>query len=115
MFLSKVYAKIVGDDEEAEERKRREEERREKRGNPLEGLPNCEITGRDFQVRPICHYGVPDSASCFAFDPLQRVVAIGSMDGMVKVFIHSFSFSFFFFFLRVFFLVFAFLILSFWF
>ncbi|CAI9259608.1 unnamed protein product [Lactuca saligna] len=37
----------------------------------------------DFQIA--VHYGIPSTASILAFDPIQRLLAIGTLDGRIKV------------------------------
>ncbi|GJZ93248.1 putative transcription factor WD40-like family protein, partial [Tanacetum coccineum] len=37
----------------------------------------------DFRIA--VHYGIPSTASVLAFDPIQRVLAIGTLDGRIKV------------------------------
>lgn len=40
---------------------------------------------KDFEPRVIVHYGIPSTASILAFDPLQHLLAIGTLDGRIKV------------------------------
>ncbi|PWA85428.1 transducin family protein / WD-40 repeat family protein [Artemisia annua] len=39
----------------------------------------------DFEPRVVVHYGIPSTASILAFDPLQHLLAIGTLDGRIKV------------------------------
>ncbi|KAL7586763.1 hypothetical protein Lser_V15G36125 [Lactuca serriola] len=40
---------------------------------------------KDFEPRVVVHYGIPTTASILAFDPLQQLLAIGTLDGRIKV------------------------------
>lgn len=46
-------------------------------------LGNMEIA--DLDIRVVVHYGIPSTASVLAFDPIQRLLAIGTLDGRIKV------------------------------
>ncbi|XP_021906216.1 uncharacterized protein LOC110820897 isoform X3 [Carica papaya] len=39
----------------------------------------------DLDPRIVIHYGIPSTASILAFDPIQRLLAIGTLDGRIKV------------------------------
>jgi syntaxin-binding protein 5 len=39
-----------------------------------------------FDPRVLLHYGVPSTASILAFDRVQRLLAVGTLDGRIKVF-----------------------------
>ncbi|KAJ7949994.1 transducin family protein / WD-40 repeat family protein [Quillaja saponaria] len=39
----------------------------------------------DMDPRVAIHYGIPTTASVLAFDPIQRLLAIGTLDGRIKV------------------------------
>ncbi|KAH6777870.1 hypothetical protein C2S51_009182 [Perilla frutescens var. frutescens] len=39
----------------------------------------------DLNFRINVHYGIPSTASILAFDPIQRLLAIGTLDGRIKV------------------------------
>ncbi|XP_058748212.1 uncharacterized protein LOC131621026 isoform X2 [Vicia villosa] len=39
-----------------------------------------------FDPRVVLHYGVPSNASILAFDRVQRLLAVGTLDGRIKVF-----------------------------
>lgn len=39
----------------------------------------------DLDPRVAVHYGIPPSASILAFDPIQRILAIGTLDGRIKI------------------------------
>ncbi|KAL8517245.1 hypothetical protein ACS0TY_015467 [Phlomoides rotata] len=43
------------------------------------------LTSDDVNLRINVHYGVPSTASILAFDPIQRLLAIGTLDGRIKV------------------------------
>nr|GFC62638.1 putative synaptobrevin, WD40/YVTN repeat-like-containing domain protein [Tanacetum cinerariifolium] len=47
-------------------------------------LKGC-LTPEDLDFRIAVHYGIPSTASVLAFDPIQRVLAIGTLDGRIKV------------------------------
>ncbi|MED6192301.1 hypothetical protein PIB30_008823 [Stylosanthes scabra] len=40
----------------------------------------------DFDPRVLLHFGVPSTASILAFDRVQRLLAVGTLDGRIKVF-----------------------------
>ncbi|XP_065869531.1 uncharacterized protein [Euphorbia lathyris] len=40
---------------------------------------------KDINPRVDVHYGIPSSASILAFDPIQSLLAVGTMDGRIKV------------------------------
>ncbi|XP_072055150.1 uncharacterized protein [Arachis hypogaea] len=40
----------------------------------------------DFDPRVVLHFGVPSTASILAFDRVQRLLAVGTLDGRIKVF-----------------------------
>lgn len=40
---------------------------------------------KDFEPRVVVHYGIPSTASILAFDPLQHLLAVGTLDGRIKV------------------------------
>ncbi|XP_024024143.1 syntaxin-binding protein 5-like [Morus notabilis] len=39
----------------------------------------------DLDLRIAVHYGIPSTSSILAFDPIQRLLAIGTLDGRIKV------------------------------
>ncbi|XP_058002997.1 uncharacterized protein LOC110665372 isoform X2 [Hevea brasiliensis] len=39
----------------------------------------------DFDLQIAVHYGIPSTASLLAFDPIQRLLAIATLDGRIKV------------------------------
>ncbi|KAK9073076.1 hypothetical protein SSX86_007398 [Deinandra increscens subsp. villosa] len=43
------------------------------------------LTPQDLDFQIAAHYGIPSTASLLAFDPIQRVLAIGTLDGRIKV------------------------------
>nr|XP_043636522.1 uncharacterized protein LOC122607576 [Erigeron canadensis] len=40
---------------------------------------------KDFDPHVVVHYGIPSTASILAFDPLQQLLAVGTLDGRIKV------------------------------
>ncbi|KAL0291659.1 UNVERIFIED_CONTAM: Syntaxin-binding protein 5-like [Sesamum calycinum] len=43
------------------------------------------LASEDVELRINVHYGVPSTASILAFDSIQRLLAIGTLDGRIKV------------------------------
>ncbi|KAM7467960.1 hypothetical protein LguiB_015522 [Lonicera macranthoides] len=43
------------------------------------------LTSKNVDLRISVHYGIPSTASVLAFDPIQRLLAIGTLDGRIKV------------------------------
>ncbi|MCD7471535.1 hypothetical protein HAX54_012025 [Datura stramonium] len=43
------------------------------------------LTAGDLNVRATVHYGIPSTASILAVDSVQRLLAIGTLDGRIKV------------------------------
>ncbi|CAJ1806225.1 unnamed protein product [Sphenostylis stenocarpa] len=43
------------------------------------------LQGSELDPRIVIHYGIPSTASILAFDPIQRLLAIGTLDGRLKV------------------------------
>lgn len=43
------------------------------------------LTPTDLDPRVTLHYGIPSTASILAFDPIQSLLAIGTLDGRIKV------------------------------
>nr|XP_011466469.1 PREDICTED: uncharacterized protein LOC101312178 isoform X2 [Fragaria vesca subsp. vesca] len=43
------------------------------------------LTSADLDLRVAVHYGIPSTSSILAFDPIQRLLAIGTLDGRIKV------------------------------
>ncbi|KAK7373911.1 hypothetical protein VNO80_07331 [Phaseolus coccineus] len=43
------------------------------------------LQGSELDPRIVFHYGIPSTASVLAFDPIQRLLAIGTLDGRLKV------------------------------
>ncbi|KAL2337095.1 hypothetical protein Fmac_011541 [Flemingia macrophylla] len=43
------------------------------------------LQGSELDPRIVIHYGIPSTASVLAFDPVQRLLAIGTLDGRLKV------------------------------
>ncbi|KAL3617493.1 hypothetical protein CASFOL_037814 [Castilleja foliolosa] len=44
------------------------------------------LTSDDVNIRINVHYGIPSTASILAFDSIQRLLAIGTLDGRIKLF-----------------------------
>ncbi|KAH1039946.1 hypothetical protein J1N35_041689 [Gossypium stocksii] len=44
-----------------------------------------DLKSEDLDLRVAIHYGIPSTASILAFDPIQRLLAIGTLDGRIKV------------------------------
>ncbi|TQD82408.1 hypothetical protein C1H46_032050 [Malus baccata] len=53
--------------------------------NSQHNLPHGSLTAEDLDLRVAVHYGIPSTASILAFDPIQRLLAIGTLDGRIKV------------------------------
>ncbi|KAF1002109.1 uncharacterized protein LOC141702301 [Apium graveolens] len=51
--------------------------------SPQHNLSSVTAADLDFQVA--VHYGIPSTASIISFDPIQRLLAIGTLDGRIKV------------------------------
>ncbi|KAL1819113.1 hypothetical protein ACET3Z_013982 [Daucus carota] len=51
--------------------------------SPQHNLSSVTAADLDFQVA--VHYGIPSTASIMSFDPIQRLLAIGTLDGRIKV------------------------------
>lgn len=43
------------------------------------------LTGTDLDPRVTLHYGIPPTASILAYDPIQSLLAVGTLDGRIKV------------------------------
>lgn len=43
------------------------------------------LTSEDLDFQIVLHYGIPSTASILAFDSIQRLLAIGTLDGRIKV------------------------------
>uniref|UniRef100_A0A5B7BCF9 V-SNARE coiled-coil homology domain-containing protein n=1 Tax=Davidia involucrata TaxID=16924 RepID=A0A5B7BCF9_DAVIN len=52
---------------------------------PQHDVPQGSVTVTDLDPRVAVHYGIPSTASILAFDPIQRLLAIGTLDGRIKV------------------------------
>ncbi|XP_048439524.1 uncharacterized protein LOC103930534 isoform X2 [Pyrus x bretschneideri] len=53
--------------------------------NSQHNLPRGSLTAEDLDLRVAVHYGIPSTASILSFDPIQRLLAIGTLDGRIKV------------------------------
>ncbi|KAL5540577.1 hypothetical protein UlMin_045270 [Ulmus minor] len=52
---------------------------------PTQQSPEGSLTSPDFNPRVVLHYGIPSTASILALDPIQSLLAIGTLDGRIKV------------------------------
>ncbi|KAF8101523.1 hypothetical protein N665_0204s0020 [Sinapis alba] len=50
-------------------------------GSSLEGL-----RANDVEPRVVLHYGIPSGAHLFAYDPVQKILAVSTKDGRIKLF-----------------------------
>ncbi|CAL1374744.1 unnamed protein product [Linum trigynum] len=50
-----------------------------------ENASNAILTSKDINPRVNLHYGIPSTASVMAFDPIQSLLAVGTLDGRIKV------------------------------
>lgn len=48
-------------------------------------LQHASLQLSELDPRIVIHYGIPSTASVLAFDPIQRLLAIGTLDGRLKV------------------------------
>ncbi|RDY11218.1 Syntaxin-binding protein 5, partial [Mucuna pruriens] len=53
--------------------------------HPNHKLQHGGLQGSELDLRIVIHYGIPSTASVLAFDPIQRLLAIGTLDGRLKV------------------------------
>ncbi|KAE9614991.1 putative transcription factor WD40-like family [Lupinus albus] len=51
-----------------------------------QNVVHSSFSSADFNPRVLLHYGVPPNASILAFDRIQRLLAVGTLDGRIKVF-----------------------------
>jgi hypothetical protein len=49
-------------------------------------VPVGRLSKEDLQPRLSVHQGIPATASILAFEPVQRVLAVASLDGRIKLF-----------------------------
>ncbi|GAV76073.1 Synaptobrevin domain-containing protein [Cephalotus follicularis] len=47
--------------------------------------PGGILASKDIDPRVTVHYGIPSTASVLAFDPIQQLLAVGTLDGRIKV------------------------------
>ncbi|KAL5540561.1 hypothetical protein UlMin_045254 [Ulmus minor] len=52
---------------------------------PTQQSPEGSLISPDFNPRVVLHYGIPSTASILALDPIQSLLAIGTLDGRIKV------------------------------
>ncbi|EXB83878.1 hypothetical protein L484_023485 [Morus notabilis] len=50
-----------------------------------QNLQHGSLMETDLDLRIAVHYGIPSTSSILAFDPIQRLLAIGTLDGRIKV------------------------------
>ncbi|XVE97101.1 hypothetical protein REPUB_Repub02eG0281600 [Reevesia pubescens] len=50
-----------------------------------QNVKHGDLKSEDLDLRVAIHYGIPSTASILAFDPIQRLLAIGTLDGRIKV------------------------------
>ncbi|XP_048231626.1 uncharacterized protein LOC8265361 isoform X2 [Ricinus communis] len=50
-----------------------------------DNLGRGKLRGEDINPAVAVHYGIPSTASVLAFDPIQSLLAIGTLDGRIKV------------------------------
>ncbi|XP_057979666.1 uncharacterized protein LOC131165686 isoform X2 [Malania oleifera] len=48
-------------------------------------VPQGILTSTDLDPCLVLHYGIPPTASILAFDPIQHLLAVGTLDGRIKV------------------------------
>ncbi|XP_048439521.1 uncharacterized protein LOC125476921 isoform X2 [Pyrus x bretschneideri] len=53
--------------------------------NSQHNLPYGSLTAEDLDLRVAVHYGIPSTASILAFDPIQRLLAIGTIIAHCRV------------------------------
>uniref|UniRef100_A0A7N0UCX0 Uncharacterized protein n=1 Tax=Kalanchoe fedtschenkoi TaxID=63787 RepID=A0A7N0UCX0_KALFE len=54
--------------------------------HPGEGnMPRNKLTAADLDPRIVVHYGIPSTASVLAFDRIQRLLAVATLDGRIKI------------------------------
>ncbi|XP_042514167.1 uncharacterized protein LOC122088875 isoform X2 [Macadamia integrifolia] len=51
----------------------------------LSNMEHRSVTSTDLDPRIALHYGIPSTASVLAFDPIQRILAVGTLDGRIKI------------------------------
>ncbi|CAI7857190.1 unnamed protein product [Closterium sp. NIES-54] len=54
-----------------------------------ESVPAGSLRASHLEPRLAVHHGVPGAASVLAYDPVQRLLAVGTRDGRIKVFGHD--------------------------
>ncbi|KAI4372923.1 hypothetical protein MLD38_011103 [Melastoma candidum] len=63
----------------------RQELREEESRSSLDPQVDVPPEGMDFRPRFTVHYGIPNTARILAFDPTQSLLAVGTLDGRIKV------------------------------
>ncbi|XP_010552925.1 PREDICTED: uncharacterized protein LOC104823185 [Tarenaya hassleriana] len=53
--------------------------------SPASPRPQGCLVEADLDPQTVIHYGIPSTASVLAFDPVQSLLAIGTLDGRIKV------------------------------
>ncbi|KAG5407727.1 hypothetical protein IGI04_013846 [Brassica rapa subsp. trilocularis] len=58
----------------------------EKAGKKPGGSPSEGLRANDVEPRVVLHYGIPSGAHLFAYDPVQKILAVSTKDGRIKLF-----------------------------
>ncbi|KAK8617271.1 hypothetical protein V6N13_080189 [Hibiscus sabdariffa] len=53
--------------------------------HPQQHVHRGDLKSENLDLRVAIHYGIPSTSSVLAFDPFQRLLAIGTLDGRIKV------------------------------
>ncbi|KAL4351252.1 hypothetical protein GQ457_06G006010 [Hibiscus cannabinus] len=53
--------------------------------HPQLNVQRGDLKPQDLDLRVAIHYGIPSTSSVLAFDPIQRLLAVGTLDGRIKV------------------------------
>ncbi|KAI3419482.1 uncharacterized protein J3R85_013170 [Psidium guajava] len=87
MFAKRLLQKAAQQLQQQQHQRRRSnpgEDERETQAPQL-NVPLGGLTSMDLDPRVTLHYGVPSTASIMALDPIQSLLAIGTLDGRIKV------------------------------
>ncbi|XP_030540367.1 uncharacterized protein LOC115748104 isoform X2 [Rhodamnia argentea] len=88
MFAKRLLQKAAQQLQQQQQQHRRRsnpgEEERETQAPQL-NVPLGGLTSMDLDPRVTVHYGIPSTASIMALDPIQSLLAIGTLDGRIKV------------------------------
>ncbi|KAH0871699.1 hypothetical protein HID58_078721, partial [Brassica napus] len=58
----------------------------EKAGKKPGGSSSEGLRANDVEPRVVLHYGIPSGAHLFAYDPVQKILAVSTTDGRIKLF-----------------------------